>query len=194
MNPISFLIVLLAILLLVWLFSPAPTPRWRRRLSGVGRSVFTLATCSGGVRLTVETSAGGLICEFEKRPDTGGVEQDIRMMIPDVLFSPDGLEQLRSALTGSGLLWRARPSGKEISEVHSAFTEVSLFGRREDIGLDAIRATECVASALGLELEGRYVFRQHGGHVDSQLMARLGEDMIGRPDALAKVKRLKELV
>lgn len=189
--------VLLA-LLVVWaiwrlLFTQSlPQPR-SRGLSAVGQAVYSLASCPEGVWLSVETMSGTLVCEFEKRRDPGGPEQDVVLRIPGYGWPDEVIERVYNLLQDEGVSVRRRQGRARSDEREGLQLEVPLFGRREDLGLEAVEITGHVAIALGLDPGAKYVFRPRGGTRNSRLWGRLNADAAGRPDALAKAKRLRDL-
>jgi hypothetical protein len=141
--------------------------------------------------LTVETRSGDLICEFEKRPDTGGVQQDIRIRLLEGWLTRDLVEKVRSELDEAGF-----PCVELTSDRYPTsrqYIEIPLYGRREDLGLDAVRVLACVARVAGLPNDASYTFALHGGYLDSKLLRRLTEDSLNRPDADEKTRQLERL-
>jgi hypothetical protein len=71
--------------------------------------------------------------------------------------------------------------------------EVPLFGRRGDLGIDAIAATRSVVRAMRLPEDCDYFLQGHGGTRESRLWGRLNADAWERPEDRAKAEKLKDL-
>jgi hypothetical protein len=190
---VPVVLTLLAAWLVWWLFlTPASPPRpHRRRLDGIGWSACALAVCLDGVRLTVDLESGARVCELEKRPDTGVLEQDLLLHIP-CPDAPDVARQIVDALRAAGYGATTQAYHDEADQRRECEIQVSLFGRREELGFHAIAALRALASATSLPRDTIYVLQQCGFH-DPRLVRRYAEEDDQSADAKRKLSELTEL-
>lgn len=187
------ILTLLAAWLVWWLLlTPASPPRpRRRRVEGIGWSACALAICQDGVRLTVDLESGTRVCEFEKRPDTGGLQQDLLLNIP-CPDAPGVAERVIDALRIAGYGVATPPPRADAPQSARVDIQVPLFGRREELGFHSIAALRAIASATSLPSDTVYVLQQHGFH-DRRLLWRYAEEADQSTEVKRKLKELTEL-
>jgi hypothetical protein len=120
------------------------------------------------------------------------MEQDILLHVVCPSGPANVSERLIAALRDAGLgsTTRALPASANQSDQLSI--QVPLFGRREDLGFNAIAAMRAVAFALELPSDTIYVFQQHG-HPDTTLIFRFAQEGQVRVDTKRKLQELTEL-